>query len=248
MNRLADKIAFVTGAGGGIGRAICERFVAEGALVAAADIDIRSAELAAPRDSRNRVIALQCDVGDSDSVRRAISEAVATFGALHILCNVAGGSTLRDAAVVDAPEDEFWRAVRVDLFGTFACCKHGLPEIVRSGGGSVINMASMVSTMAVPGRDCYTAAKGGVVALTRSMAAEYAPQSVRVNAIAPGITLTPRVMARLDGSEARKGLAATHRLGLVDPLEVAHLAVYLGSNESRTMTGQVIAVDSGASI
>ncbi len=250
MSRLEGKIAFVTGAGGGIGRAICERFLAEGACVAAADIDgARAAEALSGAPVSGRTLALACDAGDSESVQAAIAEAVRAFGGLNVICNIAGGSTGQDGAVTEAPESEFWRAIRVDLFGTFLSCKYGLPELIRAGGGSVINMASMVALMAVPGLDCYTAAKGGVIALTRSMAAGYARHGVRVNAIAPGITRTPRVQASLDhGSPRMDALSARHLLGLVEPLDIAELAVYLASDESRRVTGQVMPVDSGVTI
>jgi NAD(P)-dependent dehydrogenase (short-subunit alcohol dehydrogenase family) len=249
LARLNGKIAFVTGAAGGIGRSICERFLAEGARVAATDIDIdqaaSSVRLAA---GEGRAIALHCDAGDGDSMRDAIARTVAAFGGLNVLCSVAGGSTPQDAAVTEAPEAEFWRAIRLDLFGTFLCCKHGLPELIKSGGGSVINMTSMLALMGVPGRDCYTAAKGGVLSITRSMAVEYAQHAIRVNAIAPGITRTPRVQAWLDATVGTNPLAARHVLGLVEPADVAHMAVYLASDESRVVTGQVLAVDSGVTV
>lgn len=225
MARLAGKVAFVTGAGGGIGRAVCQLFLSEGGRVAASDIDVEAAGQAIgdAADDR-RAIALRCDVGDSDSIREAIEIAVREFGSLNVLCNVAGGSSSRDGAVTEVTEEEFWRVIRVDLFGTFASCKHGLPELIRAGGGSVINMTSMAALMAIPDRDCYTAAKGGVAALTRSLAAGYAPYLIRVNAIAPGITLTPRVKAAVDSSAEIKELTSRHLLGVADPLDVAHAA------------------------
>jgi NAD(P)-dependent dehydrogenase (short-subunit alcohol dehydrogenase family) len=241
-------VAFVTGAGGGIGQAICELFIAEGAKVVATDVDPQRAEAAIATAVNGQAIAFACDVGSPDDMKGAIARSVETFGQLNILCNVAGGSTMEDAKVTEAPIEEFWRAIRLDLFGTFLCCKFGLPELIRAGGGSVINMASMAAVMALPGRDCYTAAKGGVVAMTRSMAAEYASDKIRVNAIAPSVTLTPRVSARLDGNATLQGMAAMHLLGFLEPLDVAHMAVYLASNESKRVTGQILSVDSGASI
>src|SRR4051794_8837555 len=248
MSRLAGKAAFVTGAGGGIGRAICGRFIAEGALVAASDINVGAVAEAVADAPPGSALALQCDAGDSASVKAAIADAVAAFGTLNVLCNVAGGSTGDDGHVIEAPEEEFWRVIRLDLFGAFLSCKHGLPELIRAGGGSVINMTSMAALMAVPERDCYSAAKGGVAALTRSMAAGYGRHSIRINAIAPGITLTPRVRAVVDSSEQMKPLAARHLLGLAEPVDIAHLAVYLASDESRVVTGQVFSVDSGVTI
>ena len=194
--RLEGKVAFVTGAGGGIGRATCARLLAEGACVVATDIREDLAADAVADAPLGRAISLACDVSDNDDVMRSITLAAKSFGKLNVLCNIAGGSTLADSTVTDVPLEEFWRAIKLDLFGTFLCCRHGLPKLIEAGGGAVINMASIVAVMALPGRDCYTAAKGGVVALTRSMAAEYAVHGIRVNAVAPSVCSCVRVSAR----------------------------------------------------
>jgi NAD(P)-dependent dehydrogenase (short-subunit alcohol dehydrogenase family) len=187
--RLAGKVAFITGAGGGIGRATAERFAEEGAKVVVAEIDLVSGEAAAV-SARARVgnsggdaVYIRCDVTDEASVQAAFAETVKRFGALHILHNNAGGSTAQDGPVTEAPVAEFWRAIKLDLFGTFLCSKYGIPYIIKAGGGSVINMASNLALMGISGRDCYTAAKGGVASMTRSMAVEYAPHKIRVNLI-----------------------------------------------------------------
>jgi NAD(P)-dependent dehydrogenase (short-subunit alcohol dehydrogenase family) len=150
--------------------------------------------------------------------------------------------------VTDVSEDEFWRVIKLDVYGTFLCSRLGIPHMIKSGGGSIINMSSIVALRALPGRDCYTAAKGAVAAMTRSMAVEYAADKIRVNAIAPGVVLTERVKKLLEGSKDIEKLAATHLLGLGLPSHMADMAVYLASDESAITTGQVISVDSGATI
>lgn len=199
MGRLDGKVALITGGGGGIGRATAIRFAEEGATVVVTDIDIslgdESAKLAkeAAGNAGGDAVFMEMDVTDHDSVKSVISETVNRFGKLNVLHNNAGGSTMQDGPVTEAPDEEFWRVIKLDLFGTFVCSKHGIPAIVEAGGGSVINMSSNVALMALPGRDCYTAAKGGVASMTRSMAVEYAPNKIRVNAIAPSVTLSDRV-------------------------------------------------------
>jgi NAD(P)-dependent dehydrogenase (short-subunit alcohol dehydrogenase family) len=248
MPRLDEKIAFVTGAAGGIGSAIARRFLSEGARVAATDLDRdKIMDALGVQEADHRVLAVTCDIGDSDQVRAAISQAVQVFGRLDILCNNAGGSSVHDRKVTEAPDEEFWRVIRTDLFGTFAVCKHGIPELAKAGGGSVVNMTSMVALMAVPDRDCYTAAKGGVAAMTRSMALGYAADKIRVNAIAPGITMSPRVAARTE-MPAMQRLMPRHLLGLVYPNDIASLALFLASEESLHITGQILSVDSGVTI
>ncbi|RYJ00714.1 MAG: SDR family NAD(P)-dependent oxidoreductase, partial [Acetobacteraceae bacterium] len=166
--RLAGKVAFITGAGTGIGRATAELFAHEGARVVIAEIDAPSGEETAHRIAAagGDSIAIPTDVREADSLQAAIRQAVSHYGRLDVLHNNAGGSTLQDSDVVNAPIEEFWRAITLDLFGTFLGCRFGIPELIRSGGGAVINMASVVALMGFPGRDCYTAAKGGIAALT----------------------------------------------------------------------------------
>jgi NAD(P)-dependent dehydrogenase (short-subunit alcohol dehydrogenase family) len=247
MPRLADKVAFITGAGSGIGRATAILFAGEGAKVAIAEIDAASGEETAHLAGHG-AIAIPTDVTESESLERAIRAAVEHFGRLDILHNNAGGSTARDDTAVDAPLDEFWRAIKLDLYGTFLGCRFGIPELVKAGGGSVINMSSNVALMGVPGRDCYTAAKGGIAAITRSLAVAYAPRRVRVNAIAPSATMTERVKKLVAGNAALTRLADSHLLGLIEPEDIARMALYLASDESRMVTGQVLPVDSGVTI
>ena len=199
MGRLVGKVAFITGGGGGIGRATAERFAEEGARVAVAEINENLGEMAAEsarvrgKHSGGDAFFVRCDVTERDSVEAAMAATVARFGKLTILHNNAGGSTKEDGPVTEAPEEEFWRVIRLDLFGTFLCSKIGIPYIIKAGGGCIINMTSTLALIAIPGRDCYTAAKGAIASMTRSMAVEYATHKIRVNAIAPSVTMSDRV-------------------------------------------------------
>jgi NAD(P)-dependent dehydrogenase (short-subunit alcohol dehydrogenase family) len=246
MARLDGKIAFITGAGIGIGRATARLFASEGAHVVIADIDTVAGEETAHL-AGNGAIAIATDVTDPDNLQRAIRAAVDKFGGLHVLHNNAGGATAADNTAVEAPLDEFWRAIKLDLFGTFLGCRFGIPEIIKSGGGSVINMSSSVALMGIAGRDCYTAAKGGISSITRSLAAAYAPK-VRVNAIAPSATMTERVRRLVAGNTNLQKLADSHLLGLIEPEDIAAAALYLASDQSRMVTGQILPVDSGVTM
>ncbi len=245
MNRLAGKVSFITGGANGIGRCAAALFAQEGSAVVIADI-AREAGEEIEREIRaagGQCMFIETDVTEEESVRQALSAAVKAFGRINVLYNNAGASTRADGPVTMAPADEFWRAIKLNLFGTWLCCRHGIPELVKAGGGSVINTTSVAALIGLRNVDAYTASKGGLVALTRSMAAEFAPDKVRVNAIAPTATMTPRVVdlrkGRTVGSENR------NLLGEAQPIDVAMAALYLASDESCRTTGHILAVDSG---
>ena len=254
MSRLEGKVALVTGGGGGIGRTTTARFVEEGAKVIVADIDeaagMETAELANAKagNSGGKAIFRSTDVTENDSVAAAIAAAQEQFGKLNILHNNAGGSTNDDAPIADVPDEEFWRTIKLDLYGTFLGCRHAIPAMRTCGGGSIINMSSVVALMAFPGRDAYTAAKGGIAAITRSAAVEYGKDKIRVNAIAPTVILTERVKKLFSKQEVKDELEAMHVLGFGEPIDIAEMAVYLASDESRLVTGQVFPVDSGLTV
>ncbi len=250
MARLDGKIAFITGGASGIGRAAAVLFARENAKVIITDINLAGAEETAQQAiaAGGDAIALHMDVTEPDSWQEGLAKATAKYGTINVLYNNAGGSTQIDDTAVNVPLEEFWRAIKLDLFGTFLGCRFGIPEIIKAGGGSVINMASNVALMGFPGRDAYTAAKGGVASITRSLAVSYAPQKVRVNAIAPSVTLSPRVIALMGANDAVKKIGESHLLGLGEPMDVAYAAIYLASDESRITTGSIIRVDSGVTI
>jgi NAD(P)-dependent dehydrogenase (short-subunit alcohol dehydrogenase family) len=251
VGRLDGKSAFITGSGSGIGRAAACLFSEQGAKVAVCDIDKAAGEqtVRMVREAGGTAVFVPADITQEYAVRDAVEAAVAAHGHLDILYNNAGGSTLNDGPVTEAPIEEFWRAISVDLFGTFLVSRFGIPHLINAGGGSVINTASNVALMALPGRDCYTAAKGGVASMTRSMAAEYAEHRIRVNAIAPSATRTDRVAAMAQADAViNSQVKDNHLLGWCEPEHIAYMALYLASDESAVTTGQVLAVDSGITI
>lgn len=247
MDRLKGKVAFITGGTGGIGEVACRRFAAEGARVVIAGRRKAEGERIAEeiRAAGGQALFVRTDVTEEASVEAALAETVATFGRLDVLYNNAGGSSAKDGPVTETPAEVFWETIRLDLFGTWLCCHFGIPHLIRAGGGSVINTASIMGAMGVPRRDAYSASKGGVIALTRAMAVEYAAQGVRVNVLVPGAVATERVLAYFASEPHLEAQRRAYLLGLSEPEDVANAALFLASDESRRTTGQMLPVDSG---
>ena len=246
MGRLKDKRALITGSASGIGRAAARLFAAEGARLTLCDRDhLQNKDLAHEIDATGgHAQAIQTDVGEPDDMQNAVNAAVATYGGLDVLYNNAGGATGKDGSVTEIELDEFWRTIRVDLFGTVLGCRFAIPHLVQAGGGSIINTTSIRAMIGTEGADAYTSAKGGVVTLTRALALQWAQAGIRVNAIAPGVILTDRVRTMLRDDDP---IRVKTPLGPSEPEDVAPLALYLASDESRQMTGMILPLDGGAS-
>lgn len=241
-NRLAGKVAVVTGAGSGMGAAMARRFVEEGAKVVAADISGAESDVA--RGLSENCTSAQVDVSRSADVQRMLALAIDRFGRLDILCNNAGiqgplGLT------ADYDEAEWDRVIAVNLTGVFLGMKYAIPLMLETAGkGSIVNTSSMASIVAFPTLPAYSASKGGVSTLTRLTAAEYASKNIRVNAIAPGAIDTG--MTRGMPQEYLQAAVAATLMGRIgSPEEIANLALFLASDEASFITGTETAVDGG---
>ncbi|WP_281985051.1 SDR family NAD(P)-dependent oxidoreductase [Thalassorhabdomicrobium marinisediminis] len=246
-DRLKGKVAFITGGTGGIGEVACRLFATEGARVAIAGRREKQGSAIAEdiRAAGGQALFVRTDVTDEQSVKEALEHTVNEFGRLDILYNNAGGSSSSDGPVTETSAKVFWDTIKLDLFGTWLCCHYGIPHLIRSGGGSVINTASIMGAMGVPNRDAYSASKGGVISITRSMAVEYASNKVRVNVLVPGAVATERVLAFFASEPHLEAQKKAYLLGLCEPEDVANAALFLASDESRRTTGQQLCVDSG---
>jgi NAD(P)-dependent dehydrogenase (short-subunit alcohol dehydrogenase family) len=247
--RLKDKVTLITGAGSGIGRAAAIRFAAEGARVVLADLNEEAAGETRQEIERSggTAVVRQADVSSAASVESMIAFTEAELGRLDVLFNNAGIFHPKDESVVSTEEDVWDLVINVDLKSVFLGCKYGIPAMLRSGGGSIINTASFVALMgaAVP-QIAYTAAKGGVLAMTREIAVEFARQGIRANALCPGPVETP-LLAELLSDPARRERRLVHipagRFGR--PEEMAEAALFLASDESSFVTGSTFVVDGG---
>lgn len=251
MGRLEGKVAFITGSGAGIGRASALLFAKEGAKIAVVEVGEEAGNKTVEliRQAGGTAAFFHTDITKDESVAATTKKVIETFGKINILYNNAGGSSNIDNRVSDAPVEEFWRTINVDLFGTWLCCRHVLPEIIKAGGGTVVNSTSVFALRGTHNKDAYTCSKGGVAALTRSMAVEYGKHNIRVNAVAPAATKTERVMKMVanDGGIVQKTLDRQF-LGWSEPQDIANAALFLASDDSRVITGQILAIDGGFTV
>jgi NAD(P)-dependent dehydrogenase (short-subunit alcohol dehydrogenase family) len=254
MGRLADKVALITGAGAGIGRASARLFASEGAQVVIAELSAESgASLEAElRAAGAEVLFVETDVTSEDSVRRAVAAGVERFGQLDVLFCCAGGSLASDGPVTEVDMDVWEHTLALDLRGTFLSCRHAIPEMTRSGGGSIVNTSSIVALDGSAPLHVYASAKGGVISLTRSLAGRYAADGIRANVICPGMVLTERILERFpDAAAGRSPIGgidpATHPFAIGVPEDIARIALFLASDESRMINAAVIPAEGGLS-
>lgn len=247
VRRLEGKVALITGANSGIGAVAARLFAAEGAkVVLTGRNETRGSKIAADIVAKGgNAMFHAADISDEHSVEGLFKVISDRFGGLDILYNNAGGSSAADGPVTTGAPAEFWRVIGVDLFGTWLTCRHAVPMMADRGGGAIVNSSSIAGAMGLPGIDAYTAAKGGVIAMTRSMAVEFAPQGIRVNCLVAGMVLTERIKALLQDNHRLAKQLDAYLLPLPEPESVARAALFLASDEARATTGHALPVESG---
>lgn len=246
MKRLRGKRALVTGAGGAIATAICEKFAAEGAAVFCVDIDGDAALRTAARivEAGGQASARPCDVSDEAQVRDTVRGAAAAMSGLDVVVNTAATATAV-GTVAEMSLDDWQREISVNLTGVFLVCKYAFPEIKAAGGGSIVNIASQLGTVVVRKRPGYVTSKAAVIQLSKSMAIDFAADNIRVNSLSPGAVETGRLLVGHGTMEmARERLVPLHPIGrLGRPMEIAEAALFLAGDEARFMTGADLIVD-----
>jgi NAD(P)-dependent dehydrogenase (short-subunit alcohol dehydrogenase family) len=249
MGRLDGKVSLITGAAGGMGRVAAGLFASEGSKVVLSDVVEEPGEQAAEeiRASGGEAAFVRADVSRAADAEGMVRFTVETFGGLHVLYNNAGVFLADDGGTVETPEEVWDRVIAINLKGVWLGCRYGIPGMLESGGGSIINVASFVALMgAATPQIAYTATKGGVLSMTREIAVEYARRGIRANALCPGPIETP-LLAELLADPAARARRMVHiplgRLGQAE--EVARAALFLASDESSLMTGAALVVDGG---
>ncbi len=249
MSRLKDKVAIITGAAMGIGHTTALLFSQEGAKVVIADINTSAGQETAKKikEKGGEAIFVLTDITRESDVKAMVKAAVKTYSKIDVLCNNAGLLDLSKDGPVTRVTEEIWdKMLAVNLKGAFFCCKYSIPEMIKAGGGSIINITSVAVILGRTGFDAYTAAKGGMHAITKSIAAEFVKEKIRCNEICPAATVTPMTEEALKDSKLKAHyMTPIGRLGI--PEDTAYCAIYLASDGSSWVTGQTFILDGGQS-
>ncbi len=244
-DRLKGKVAIVTGAASGIGRATAKMFAQSGAKVAVADYDATSGQetVGMIKGDGGDATFIKTDVSKAEDVRSMVSQTVGTYGQLDIIFNNAGvGET---AKATEASSEHWEKVLSVNLRGVFLGCKYAIPEMIKVGGGSIVNNGSILAEVGFSEATAYSASKHGVVGLTQTIAIDYASQGIRANVVCPGFIRTPMVTRNIGEQEAEQ-IAALHPLGRMgEPEEVAEAVLFLASDRASFITGACLFVDGG---
>ncbi len=249
--RLADKVVIITGSASGIGRLAAEVFASEGASIVVTDIAEKEGQAAAHaiREQGGKAIFVKANVANETEVKHILDSAIATFGHVDVLYNNAGIMPDDDGSVTDITEATWHRVLDINLKSTFLCSKYAIPHMISQGKGSIINIASFVAFMGctIP-QDAYTASKGGMLSLTKSLAVQYGKYGIRCNAICPGPIETPLLRHLWTSEEARNLRLNRIPLGRFgEAKDIVYMALYLASDESAWTTGAWLIVDGGVS-
>jgi NAD(P)-dependent dehydrogenase (short-subunit alcohol dehydrogenase family) len=250
--RFGGKVAFVTGAASGIGRAAALAFSREGASVVAVDVSEQANRETAHiiEEQGGRALAVRCDVTHAEDVKAALAKTAEDFGRLDFAFNNAGIEPKKPAPTADYSEEEWDRIIDINLRGVFLCMKHEIPLILKQGGGAIVNVSSGAGVIGIKGSPAYTAAKHGVIGLTRAAALDYAAQNLRINAICPGYIDTP-MMGRFTGDtpEGRAKVIAEEPVGRMGkPEEIAEAVIWLCSEGAAFMIGHAMVMDGGQTV
>lgn len=249
--RLKNKVAFVTGATSGIGAVLARRFAAQGAkvVIAARRVEKGNAVAEEIRAAGGEAAFVRMDTNLETEVQAAIEFAVQTFGRLNVLVNNAGPVDLiqagTDKRIHELPTEDFDRIVKVTLYGPYWCCKYAIPHLIRAGGGSIVNISSIAAVTGMPMLPAYSAAKGGLSAMTRQLAFDYGPYNIRANAIIAGLIVHEGSKSQVDTPEKYQNYRIRHLTRLGVPDDIANAAIYLASDESEFVTGSHINVEGG---
>jgi len=245
---LEGKSVIVTGAAGGIGSIACLTLAEEGAKVVAVDWDEAGGEAVVKtvRDAGHEAVFVKTDITDEDQVKAMVERAVQAFGRLDCALNNAGAA-FNFGSMLDVERSDFQRSLDLNVLGTWMCMKHEIPRMLDGGGGTIVNMASLAGVLGIPDGVTYSTAKHAVVGLTKCAAAEFGVHAIRVNAICPGVVLTPPILAAAKGGVDFNKMNPNALNRACEPREVAELAAWLLSARSSYVTGQAINIDGGKS-